>query len=213
MKDNYNLIFDIETGTRPEVIANPADWFKPDSRLKDPEKIRADLAESAEKGALSPITGQVLAIGYSDGKSDWAVTTLEQTEKAIIDAALFSFHERLCQGGKIIGFNILEFDLSFLLLRACAIGAYIPASLGQLWRSRWQACDAFIDLMDVSKFGRYDRAGYSLDRVCRSMGISGKTRNGGDFARLLATDPDTAKAYLLNDIRMTRELAAKIIPK
>lgn len=213
MKSNYNLIFDIETGPRPEVISNPADWFKPDSRLKDPEKIRADLAESAEKGALSPITGQVLAIGYSDGEQDFAETVATMPERELIDCALVRFHARIIQGGKVVGFNCLEFDLSFLLYRARALDVPVPVSLGALWRSKFQACDAFVDLMELAKFGRYDRAGYSLDRVCRSMGIQGKTGSGGDFARLLPTEPDKAKEYLLNDIRMTRELAAKLLPK
>ena len=68
MTMNYT-VFDIETGALPlaELEAIMPE-FEPSKVLKDPEKIKADIeakrAEWIDRAALSPVSGQVLAIGY-----------------------------------------------------------------------------------------------------------------------------------------------------
>lgn len=209
------LVFDIETGPRADVIATPAAWFKPDSRLKDPAKIQASIAEQAEDGALSPLTGEVLAIGYADGldpDSDrWMDMSPELGEAAVIGKFLFTVSDRINRGCRVVGFNVLDFDVPFLLFRARALGLTIPACIGNIWRGRWQASEMFLDLMLFAQFGKHDRKGYSLDRVCRALGIEGKTGSGQFFHQLLKDDPQQAMDYLSNDIRCTVELARKLL--
>lgn len=207
------LVFDIETGVRPEVLEHPADWFKADSRLKDPEKIKADLAEKAAGGALSLMTGKVLAIGF--GAAEQPVEVFVDghgcDEHRIISEFLDRASERILQGVQVIGFNCLDFDIPFLLFRARVLGIRVPVCLGSIYRSKWCPSELFVDLMLRAQFGRYDRAGYSLDRVCRAFELPGKTGNGADFQRLLAERPEEAIEYLKNDIRCTAALSQKLL--
>lgn len=206
------LIFDIETGPRRDVIAEPALWCKADARLTDPKKIAADLADKANSGALSPITGEVLAIGYSQDGEDWCdIVGNGNTEKLILDRFLTKAHDCVCRGCQVVGFNSTEFDLPFLLLRARVNRVRIPPSIGGFYRSKFQPADLFVDLMTRAQFGRYDKSGYGLDKLCRLFGIEGKNGNGAMFYDLLATDPEGAKEYLLNDIRCTRQLAEVLL--
>lgn len=206
------LVFDIETGPRADVLCDPAAWFKPDSRLKDPLKIQASIVEQAEDGALSPITGEVLAIGYGDldGES-WAAFSQSNGEGAVIGGFLATAAERINRGCRVVGFNCLDFDVPFLLFRARALGLTIPSCIGNIWRGRWQASEMFLDLMLLAQFGKHDRKGYSLDRVSRAMGIEGKKGNGALFYQMLRDNPQEAMDYLANDIRVTVEVARKLL--
>ena len=71
------IFFDIETGPLPDEILDEIEpVHSPPKTLKDPEKIRQSIAEKARiwrsKAALSPLTGQVLAIGIRKlGKSQF----------------------------------------------------------------------------------------------------------------------------------------------
>ncbi len=206
------LVFDIETGPRLDVLATPAAWFKPDSRLKDPAKIQASITEQAEDGALSPITGEVLAVGYGDmDGTTWADFSQSSGEAAVITGFLNQAAKHINSGARVVGFNCLDFDVPFLLFRARALGLTIPACIGNIWRGRWQASEMFTDLMLLAQFGKYDRKGYSLDRVCRALGIEGKDGSGKFFHQLLKDDPTGAMDYLANDIRCNVELARKLL--
>jgi predicted PolB exonuclease-like 3'-5' exonuclease len=209
MADTTNwFAFDIETGVRPEVLASPDNWFKPDARLTDPVKIKASLADKASDGALSPVTGEILAIGYSnDGNDSFHVGS----EKAMIERWMDRAHASICHGNSVVGWNILDFDIPFLLYRARANGVLIRPSLGSIYRGKYQPSDRFVDLMLLSMFGKYDRAGHSLDRVARSFGFSGKNGDGKFFSQVLKEDPTKAEQYLMNDMRMTRQLAEVLL--
>lgn len=203
------LIFDIETDGRYEVEEIPENWFRHDARLTDPVKIDANLKQQAQdKAALSPITGQVVAIGYSDGNHDWACFGKEHD---LLSGWQEACHSVVCRGGRIYSFNGTDFDIPFLMLRCIANGLKLRPSLGGFWRSKWQPAEAFMDLQSMALFGRRDREGYSLDKVCRSLGLQGKSGSGKDFAELLRTDRAAAEAYLLNDIACTRSLAERFM--
>jgi len=208
----HPLVFDIETGPRSEVVSTPSAWFKPDSRLKDPAKIQASIAEQADDGALSPVTGEVLAIGYGDmnGKF-WCDFASDIGEAGVISSFLLQAADRINRGCRVVGFNILDFDVPFLLFRAAALGVTIPACIGNTWRGRWQPSEMFSDLMLLAQFGNHNRKGYSLDRVCRAMGIEGKAITGQFFHQMLRDSQEDAKQYLTNDIRCTVELARKLL--
>lgn len=209
------MVFDVETGPRGEVISNPEQWYKADARLKDPAKVFADLAEKAkDTSALSPITGQVLAIGTrrNDG-TDAALryVSIKTSEKELLGGFLGEAAEMIRTGGLVVGFNSHDFDWPFVLFRAKALGVEVPACIGTRYRAMWSMAENCVDLMNLVRYGRYDRTGYSLNKVCRAMGLGGKTGNGAMFADLMATDLDAALDYLHNDIDLTYKLAERIL--
>src|SRR5687768_14126000 len=104
--------FDVESSAQPdEQLAKLKPEFKPDGRLKDPEKVKADLLakEQAWKdgAALDAKYGMVLCIGLLD---DDGVQFLTGPEPDIIKAFWALFED----GSRMVGFNVKGWDLPFL---------------------------------------------------------------------------------------------------
>jgi len=223
------LIADIETGPLPEselVAALPP--FDPaevkTGHLKDPEKIRAKIAEAEAKhrrdyfdqAALDPLTGRVLAIGVmvfparGDGPASLEhggqFKLIENADEALMLREFWS----LVQGemGRInplIGFNIFSFDLPFLIRRSWKHGVPLPFGLrrGRYWN------DQLIDLRDCWQLGDRQARG-SLDSIARHLGVGAKTGEGQAFAELWQTNRPQAEAYLRNDVELTTLVASKL---
>lgn len=205
------LYFDIETEPLPEVLVNPERYYKADSRLKDPEKIKANLEEKAQDAALHPTTGRVLAIGYSLNGDEWQEIADQRFQEAEVITVFFDrAYEALRYCGRVIGWNILDFDLPFLVYRARVLGVHVPVSLFAMYRSRLSFVDSFVDLMLWAQSGRYKSDGFSLDRVAKSMGHQGKTGTGEMYATLLRTDPDKAAEYLTQDVRLLEVIGERM---
>lgn len=130
------LYFDIETQANPEALES-APEPKAAGNLKDPEKIVADIAskkaELIERAALDPDYGKILSIGWATDPDTKDMTVLvtgekdsmevEMTESMVID----SFWSALdnCQGA-CVGFNIISFDLPYIMRRSMALGIKPP---------------------------------------------------------------------------------------
>lgn len=110
---------------------------------KDPEKIRAKTEECRikheaavkefeaklaggeanywkvvlERAALDAITGQVVAIGYSGKKAQVDGISESRSEATIISAFWKSYTTLAGSGRKLVGFNIADFDIPFLVQR------------------------------------------------------------------------------------------------
>jgi len=206
MKTTY---FDIETGPLPDEELNqilppfdPAEVKM--GNLKDPEKRAAKLAEAEtnyfadarDKAALSATTGKVLAIGLESTNGETNCLAHE-SEWDILNQFWIRFH---INSDRFIGFNIFGFDLPFLIRRSWKLG--VPVSnirQGRYWNER------FLDLRDLWQLGDRQAKG-SLDAICRHFGLAGKNGNGKDFARLFELNQKEALKYLVNDLRMTREV-------
>jgi len=136
--DSTVLVLDIETRPDPEVMDAAEFWQKkeeliePDGRLKDPVKIADDLAKKSaqlrEGAALSPITGLVAMVGLRLMHTDQNIVVgpeadpTRESEKRVLQA-LAQWGER---PSTIIGFNVVDFDLPFLIARAALHGITIP---------------------------------------------------------------------------------------
>lgn len=208
MKRTY---YDIETGPLPrEELEELTEPFDPASvkmgNIKDPEKRALKLAESkanymsdiVDKAALSPLTGQVLAIGTLNVTGS---VILAGSEAEILDQFWNIFHER---HDFFIGFNSHTFDLPFLVKRSWKHGITVNGiRKGRYWNDR------FIDLRDEWQMGDRQAKG-SLDAICRHFGIEGKNGNGKDFARMFELNREKALEYLENDLRMTKQVAERM---
>jgi len=178
------------------------------------------------KAALSPLTGEVLAIGYGNpGKTgrEIRIDVVGETHPGLVDgvkmseslddeASLLSrFWLRFldASGESTVGFNILGFDLPFLVRRSWVNGIDVPATVkeGRYWHR------LFVDLLEVWQCGQRGNPPVldnKLNTICQALGIEGKPDDGttgADFARLLTEDRERAISYLAGDVRMTLDLA------
>lgn len=183
------------------------------------QTIEAAKAEFLDKAALSPLTGQVLAIGYlhADRKpEDRAVLKYQgehcaATEATILEEFWVLYEITREAGGQIVGHNIYGFDLPFMIRRSWLLAVEVPPDVlrdGRYWSK------VFIDTMSVWGCGAY-KDYTSLDDLARFFGVGQKPGDcsGADFARMFnASDEERATAleYLKNDLTMTWGVARKM---
>jgi hypothetical protein len=209
------LIFDIETGPLPEdqILPNMPPWEAP-GNIKDPIKLEAHKANYAKeyvaKAALSPLTGQVLAVGFLDAETHAKTIVCRETEAETLKAALAI----ICDMGKaqseprLVGFNSHSFDLPFIWRRCWALFIQPPYHLRH--GRYWQDCYS-VDLREAWQFGNRMEPG-SLDAICRTLGCGQKNGDGALFYKVLAEDRAKALAYLANDLDMTYALFCRMFP-
>lgn len=203
------IIYDIETGALPLTeIEKAMPEFKADSRLKDPAKIEADIAEKRaefiDRAALSPTTGQILSIGYLGPQpEDIGIYFADDMGgEAFLIKAFFS---NMATRPTMIGFNTHSFDLPFIMRRAWFHGLPVPRELLQRYFP-----DYFVDLLIVWQAGNRDQK-ISLNNMAKFFGIGEKNGEAKDFAKYYAEDRTKAIEYLSNDLRMTYECAKRMI--
>lgn len=183
----------------------------------------AHVEEMMGRAALSAATGRVVAIGC------WSATTKNvvvigepklhsdpwPTEEDILDDWWRLFLNMVKQGRPLVGANIFGFDLPFLVRRSWVLGVDVPSGVrnGRYWSGK------FIDIRDEWLLGqRWGDCESSLDHMARVLGVGSKSAaegcDGATFARLwLSGDPEQrakARAYLVNDLEMTRQVAERL---
>lgn len=229
----------------PSSIGPPPGEFIPSSvktgNLKDPAKIQAKIDEAktkhleaaekyardlefaepahwadiADRGALSAITGEVLAIGYS-GNTEKIHTVRDSSENFLLAAFWENYRKARSAGRKMVGWNIKGFDVPFLVQRSYIAGIFVPSTVLD---SRGYLDQTFLDLSEVWRVGvrSWPEKGLGkLDTVARALGLPGKPEGltGADFARLFHSasedEQQQAIAYLLSDLASTRAIAERI---
>jgi len=118
------VVIDIETIPNIDVI-DLLPEPQPDSRLKDPIKVAADIEKKKEKAtggmSLDPNFGRVCVIGYADrrngeitSRDHWLAEATDAAEQELLSA----FWESVREYQKVITFNGAGFDIPFLLRRS-----------------------------------------------------------------------------------------------
>lgn len=199
------LYFDIETQANPENLLLMPEPKAP-GNLKDPEKIAAAIAEKKaeqiETAALDPDYGKVLSIGYAIRTAEPIVVNMvgaavgEYTlsEVDVIEDFWAAFY--LCQG-RCVGYNILGFDLPYLLRRSMALGIRVPL-MPVLARYR---VEPVTDLMMILyNWGAEKYKG--LKQVARLYGIPNDCPDV-DGSKVKDLTPDQLRAYQESDVRLT----------
>lgn len=221
------LIFDIETGPLDRMeISHQLPNFDPASvkmaNLKDPEKRAAKLKEAKasyfdnalDKAALNAWSGRVLAIGYQRPEDDSPNILEGGSEGEILEEFAVILTEAWSKGQHLVGFNCERFDLPFMARRSMKLGC-LGNLVYQPWPKNYYDPDKIIDLMKVWQCG--DRQEYfSLDRLARFFDIEGKEGEvtGPNFWKFYEDIETRAQAleYLDNDVRITKEVAERILP-
>jgi len=123
---NY-LVYDIETykSDRIEEYLDQKD-FKPDARLKDPEKIAKSIEDKREaereKAALRWITGRVIACGISYN-GDFHFFCADNERDLLYDLDVFIAGKDV---DEFVGKNNIDFDQPYLVGRHLANGLPVP---------------------------------------------------------------------------------------
>jgi len=201
------IVLDLESAALPaDQLALVKPEFLPAANLRDPEKIKASIAEKEaawlERAALSPLTGQILAIGTLH-EGEIHIDTADE------DEMLMNVWRCWNQGARFCGFNVKDFDFRFMVTRSRILNIPVPPDLfaGRYWNSL-----RIIDLMEVFCCFSRETSGFSLDAICRACGLGGKPEgvSGKDFARLFSENREAALEYIRNDLRLTAALAARL---
>jgi len=168
----------------------------------------------ADKAALSPLTGQVLAIGvwWSSGSPEPALYLQGEdgfeSETNLLAEWWDLVRDAIRTDSRLIGFNSDAFDLPFLVRRSWKLGVVVPPEV--IVAGRWHRC--FIDLMRQWACGVYGER-VSMDRLAAYFGCTRKNGEAAEFARLFnGTDEERKQAveYLRNDLRMTLDVADRM---
>ena len=200
------LFFDIETKTNPLNIQ----FIDPPSapgNYKDPEKIQKyqdeKMAELIAKGALDSDIGYIVAIGYQeDDQLVQSVTINEMTEKEMVNIFWNKYREH---GGFCCGYNIIGFDLPYLMKRAFELRVQIvnnstftkPPYLG-----RYQT-EPVRDLMGIL----YNWNSFkSLKWVAKRYGLNNPLPEL-EGSQVENMDNETLKAYVSNDVHLVKQLS------
>jgi hypothetical protein len=214
------LAFDIESAPvdSAQILAN-AEPFDPGTvklgNIIDETKMFARIEKARneyernliDRAALNATTGTVLAIGtYDVRENHYEMIHGKPESELLLDwwTELNSFDEGC--SARFVGFNILGFDLPFLLRRSWALGIPVPFWVfdGRYFHRR------FADMMQHWQLGnRQDHI--SLDKLARFLGLPGKSHEGKDFANLYANNQQQAIDYLKNDLKLTADIALKML--
>lgn len=211
---NVPIYFDIETipsqlpGVMDEfraAVQAPSQYKKPDSIAAWLEENREAEAEAAWlKTSFDGGMGHVCVISWAYG--DEAPSSASVREFGDVNqerALLGEFFAALKPGHQFIGHNIIGFDLPFLWKRAMVLGVkppmYFPRDPKPWGES---VCDTML-LWDSSQ-----RAGGSMARICRLMGIPGKGDMDGGKVWPMVRDGqiEAVASYCRDDVARTRAM-------
>ena len=150
---------------------------------------------------LDPIESRLIAIGYDlDGQTE---VIIDEDERKVIEDFLKVFNNY--NNVVIVGYNILNFDLPFLVARGLKHG------INEVQKIR---TTYIVDLMDVVT--RYlttsKRKWVKQKEICSFLGM--ETRDvidGSEIPRLFEQkDFESIKQHCLNDLRLTKELFMRL---
>lgn len=217
-----SFVYDIETIPLSEArLALVEPEHKAPGNLKDPEKIAAAVAEKAkewrEKAALSPVTGRVAMIGTRKGKTLGIVRlSFELDDDAILDAQEIimldlwwqSARSALVDGQLLVSWNGHGFDIPFLIKRSWALNVPIPPEIHI--RNPWGMQAPWIDLMREWQCGDKTAAYTGLNTAARFLGLGQKAGDCLQLRHQLEHDPETAVAYLNQDLLLTEGIGLRM---
>jgi DNA polymerase elongation subunit (family B) len=211
MKDIKRLFIDLETGLSPDY-----ELFKPEfkqPRLKkdgtpyaDSKTIDEQETEWKSKLALSPLTGQVLMIGY-DYEKGAQIDLVDgvQTEYDILNWSVANLNNH----DLIIGHYIKDFDLPFIINR-CRKHGITPPDLMNKVHGKWYWKEHIIDLRDLWTLGKYNEH-ISLNNMAKYFGLPVKDETiGKNFEQVFKEDIEKAIAYCKHDVELTKQIYEKL---
>lgn len=200
---NDTCVIDLETCGSPQA-ADLMDPVRAPSTYKDAFKIQTYVldktAERIATASLEPDLCEIVALGYQRGQEVWVKTRADADESLLLDR----FWEQV-GNSRLIGFNILQFDLPVLIRRSQLLGVAYPALNLDRYRT------PHVDLLQKLSFNGAITF-RSLSFYARRFRIPCEdTTAGSDIPGLVAAGEwDIVKHHCECDIRKTALLAQKL---
>jgi len=207
---DQTVVLDIETASIPDVTRYLNTDLHPPKNYKKAESIESWKVDAIRKqvdtAALDPDLCRVVAIGLwpEDGKIESTLATTQDEEREMI-AALWKTLYR----ARVVGFNIIGFDLPVLLRRSLYLGIK-GAPYFNL--NKYRPSTNIVDLMvELSMRGVLSYR--SLKWYAKRFGLSHRTSGieGRDIPMLVeANHWDAIRQHVEDDVQLTGELATRM---
>lgn len=203
------LVIDLETRADREIEFNEAWWDRFRERveipgnLKDPLKVAAypdeAVAKARQKLALSPRTGQIAMIGIDEGdgngvrvfKHPEGLELTREGEREMLSEFVDEVSSRFTPA--LIGWNLREFDVPFLIARCTILNVRPPR-----WMPIPRNYRRVIDLKEI--------LGGALDDWFFLLTGKFKDVNGPE---ILDVSLEDLESHLIGDVAVTRQLATR----
>ena len=219
------LVIDIETVGIP--------WEEHDPYVREyliKGMSEAEAEEEKRRGALSPFTGRIVAIGVvnvDNGRScamyevpgqdevitrkDGDRTFISGSEKQILE----KFWEFLRAEDRFISFNGRQFDGPFLMIRSAILGLTPTRDLVGRRYQFHPNCD-LREVLNFQGTVNSRQMRFNLDLACKAFGVNSSKSEGMDGRAVetmyRAGKFDDIATYCLEDVRATAELYLKLAP-
>ena len=178
-------------------------------------------SEFYDKAALDPTTGEVCAIGlFSKERGNFKSLTIGsdsiESEADLIEAFWGICLRAIDKNRRIIGLNIFDFDLPYLLCRSYALGVDVPNVIVGDRFSKWPKWNPlFTDLRRGWLAGRTPgQAKSNFASLANVFGTGGKVDDrdvsGAEFWKFLErgdADREAALKYLEHDVKQPADWA------
>lgn len=204
------MAFDIETCPMPNCTDYLVDPIEAPANYKDAEKIAKFIEEKRQKqiadAGLDLDLCEVVAIAGQFHDSGWCQTREEWAEADMLDGFWRFVRTMQREGGVIVGFNCLGFDLPVLLRRSLYLGVSVPSIAIDKYRH-----DGVVDVAHELTFGGR-MTWRSLAFYAKRFGIPhDDSVKGEDIAGLVqAKDWAKVESHVKADVWTTAQLAQRI---
>lgn len=211
-----NVYLDIET------LPTDLKWVKAQIRAgitapathKKPESIAEWHKEFGEqvykdklaKTALNGLYGRICCIGFAIDDNPPVVIS-NANEKQLLNDFFYTDELQICSDFKIIGHNVIDFDIPFIKHRSIINNV----SVNNGWGEKFKKYSIMVkDTMTMWSNNYHDRVG--LDDLCKVLGIEGKgDMDGSKVAETWEKDKDKVIKYCGEDVVRTREIYKRLI--
>lgn len=219
------LVWDAETIPLPledRAFAIPTETTVKYGNSKTPEakaKVLQKALDAWPEGAgcaLDPIAGRIAVIGFliegevvEDGEEpDSQVKFLDCKDEAKILEEFFAIVRELHPvKDEMVGHNVFNFDIPFVMHRAMILGVRLPGTLVSDFMLHPSKRQLSVDTMAEWGFGKPHEY-VKLERLCGAFGIKVKESavTGEFFYKWWAEDKPACLEYLADDVNATRAL-------
>ena len=154
-----------------------------------------ELQEEEQKKLLNPINSRVVAIGIRSSNINKII--MDNDEKKMLQDFWFEWRRNISPMLQVVGFNVLHFDIPFLVTRSFVHNVQIVPFV----------LKSIVDLREKVNAYRYGPSRGTLKEFAAIMGLPTADIDGSDIAKLYSEGYlDTIKQYLANDLEITDEM-------
>lgn len=170
------------------------------------------LEDFLEDAALHPTTARVLVIGYYSPEKGKLVADDGDDDEGKILQGFWSRYQRFRAAARsLVGLNIHEFDLPFIVNRSWTLGIDVPQTAFEQIGNRIYWDRVFLDIRARWLLGRHpSRCKSDFDTIGKALSTGGKNGNGAEFAKKWREDREAAIAYLTNDLKQPAAWAERM---